>query len=138
MRILGLDIGTKRIGVSLSDESGTLAQGKEVITRRSNLEVFKRIKELVNEYNVEKIVAGLPLNMDGSLGKKAQEVKSFTKKLEEEVSVAVLLWDERLSTVEAQGVLLEADVTRGKRKKVIDKIAAQLILQSYLDSRRKE
>lgn len=138
MRILGLDIGSKRIGVSLSDESGTIAQGKEVILRKSNLEVFSRIGELVSEYNVGRIVAGFPVNMDGSEGKKAQEVKSFTEKLKKEVRVPIILWDERLSTAEAQGVLLEADVTRGKRKKVIDKLAAQLILQSYLDSRGKE
>ena len=134
MRVLGLDIGTKNIGVALSDELGILAQGKEVILRKSDKYAIARIKEIVEEFGVGKIVAGLPMNMDGSKGARAEDSERFSGKIEKEISVPVILWDERLSTKEAEDVMIRADISRKKRKKVIDKVAAQLILQGYLDS----
>jgi len=134
MRIMGLDLGTKNIGVALSDESGTLAQGKEVVRRASNRQVIARIREMLDEFNVAEIVVGLPLNMDGTMGERAKDSVKFADMLKEQTRVPVKLWDERLSTKEAENTMMEAAVRRGKRKKVVDKIAAQIILQSYLDS----
>jgi len=129
-----LDLGTKNIGVALSDESGTLAQGKEVVRRASNRQVIARIREMLDEFNVAEIVVGLPLNMDGTMGERAKDSVKFADMLKEQTRVPVKLWDERLSTKEAENTMMEAAVRRGKRKKVVDKIAAQIILQSYLDS----
>lgn len=133
MRILGLDIGTKTIGIALSDPFGWTAQGLEVIRRKRPEIDMERLVQLVSEHGVETIVAGLPKNMDGSLGPKAAEVLEFIKQLEAMVTIPIITWDERLSTVAAERTLLEADVSRGKRKKVIDKMAAVFILQGYLD-----
>ncbi len=129
-----MDLGTKNIGVALSDESGTLAQGKEVVRRASNRQVIARIREMLDEFNVAEIVVGLPLNMDGTMGERAKDSVKFADMLKEQTRVPVKLWDERLSTKEAENTMMEAAVRRGKRKKVVDKIAAQIILQSYLDS----
>jgi len=129
-----LDLGTKNIGVALSDESGTLAQGKEVVRRASNRQVIARIREMLDEFNVAEIVVGLPLKMDGTMGERAKDSVKFADMLKEQTRVPVKLWDERLSTKEAENTMMEAAVRRGKRKKVVDKIAAQIILQSYLDS----
>lgn len=134
MRILGLDLGTKRIGVALSDESATLAQGKEVILKKSKQHAVDRIAELVKEFNVKEIVVGHPLNMDGTSGERALESEKFAEELRKRLSISVKLWDERLSTKEAESILIEADLTRKKRKDVVDKLAAQIILQNYLDS----
>ncbi len=139
MRIMALDIGTKNIGVALSDESATVAQGKEVIKRVSNAKALLRIKEIAGENRVAKIVVGLPINMDGTEGERARDSVRFAEMLREETSLTVVLWDERLSTREAESVMIMASMSRKKRKKVVDKLAAQLILQSYLDSQgRKE
>lgn len=137
MRIMGLDIGTKYIGVAISDETCILAQGRETIQRKSNDIALGRIKELVEEYKVREIVVGLPVNMNGTSGERAEDSERFAARLEDATGLPVKLWDERLSTKEAEGVMISASVTRKKRKKVIDKMAAQLILQSYLDSRGK-
>lgn len=134
MRVMGLDIGTKNIGVAVSDELGMIAHGREVVKRVSNARAIERIKQIIEEERVSLVIVGMPYNMDGSVGERGMDSERFAKKIEETVSVQVKLWDERLSTKEAEDVLLEADVTRGKRKKVIDKLAAQIILQSYLDS----
>ena len=133
MRILGLDVGTKTIGVAVSDEMGWTGQGIGTI-RRTNIRAdLAELDKYLQQYAVEKIVVGVPRNMDGSIGSAAEQVYSFIERLKEKFSIPIDTWDERLSTVAAERVLLEADISRGKRKKVIDKVAAVLILQGYLD-----
>lgn len=136
MRIMGLDLGTKNIGVALSDESGVLAQGKEVVRRTSDDAAMARIKEIAREFKVKEIVVGLPVKMDGTMGERAEDSKTFAEMLKKRAKLPVKLWDERLSTKEAEDIMIKADVTRAKRKKAIDKLAAQIILQNYLDSLR--
>ena len=135
-RILGLDVGEKRIGVAVSDESGTIAHPLTVITRDGLGKDLRKIEEIVQEYAPVEIVMGMPLNMNGTIGESARKVLSFKDFLEEQLPVSVETWDERLTTVSSEKVLLEGDLSRKKRKKVIDKVAATLLLQSYLDSRR--
>ncbi len=132
MRIMGLDAGEKRIGVAVSDPLGYIAQGISIIKREN----IKELKKTVSDYNIEKIVVGLPKNMDGSIGEQGKKVLDFIEELKKEINLPILTWDERLTTKEAERVLLRADLSRAKRKKVIDKLAAVLILQSYLDSQR--
>ncbi|WP_027340183.1 Holliday junction resolvase RuvX [Halonatronum saccharophilum] len=134
LRIMGLDLGDKRTGVAVSDRMGWTAQGKEVIEVKSVEEDIEYIIELVAKYEAEKVVVGLPKNMDGSLGPRANKVLDFVEKLKEKVDIPVVTWDERLSTVAVERTLISADVSRKKRKKVIDKMAAVIILQNYLDS----
>jgi len=137
MRILGLDVGTKRIGVSLSDGLLITAQGLDTVYRqdlKSDLEV---ICNIVRTNDVTEIVAGLPLNMNGTYSLKTKEVVAFIDRLAEVAGVPVKTWDERLTTVQAERALLEADISRAKRRRAVDKLAAQMILQSYLDSRKK-
>jgi putative Holliday junction resolvase len=134
MKVLGLDIGEKRIGIAVSDELGYTAQGMRVLTRSGLDDDLEVIKKLMVEERASSIVVGLPKNMDGSLGEAAQKVLSFAKKMEESLSVPVVLWDERWTTAEATRLLLDADLSRSKRRKVVDKLAAVLILQGYLDS----
>lgn len=133
MRTMGLDIGTHTIGVAVSDELGITAQGLKTLRRKSMEEDFKEIATIIGQFEIEKIVVGLPKNMNGTLGKQAEIVLKWIKILTDKIPVPVVTWDERLSTVEATKVLLEADLSRRKRKKVIDKVAAVLILQGYLD-----
>lgn len=133
MRILALDIGEKRIGVAVSDELNLTAQGLETIKRGDSASTFKKIKKLTEEYSVGKIIVGMPFNMNGTKGKSASLVEEFVKLLEREIPVSVETIDERLTTAQGERMLLEADVSRKKRRLSIDKIAAQLILQSYLD-----
>ena len=133
MRILGLDVGSKTIGVAVSDPMGWTAQGIKTLERKGH--EADELEALIREYQVEKIIVGLPLNMDGSLGSQAQSVQKFADFLISRFpSVPVFLQDERLSTVGAERSLLEADLSREKRKKVIDKMAAVFILQGYLNS----
>jgi len=132
-----LDLGEVRIGLAISDESGTIASGLDVYTRKSLDEDLEHLKALAQQYNIERIVLGLPLNMDGSLGVKAQGALEFKVRLEEALKIPVELVDERLSTQEAERVLLEADVSRRKRKRVRDQLAAVVILQGYLDRQRR-
>ena len=135
-RIMGLDYGSKTIGVAVSDLLGMTAQGVETIDINEQIKDFKikRLKELVNEYNVGKIVVGLPKNMDNSIGFRGEATLYFVEVLKKKIkSVEVILQDERLTTMGAERVLLEANVSRKKRKDVIDKMAAVLILQTYLD-----
>ena len=137
MRILGLDFGEKTIGVAISDPFGWTAQGVEIIRRKEekNLKAsIVRIGEIINEYSVEKIVMGYPKNMNNSLGERCEKTEAFKDKLEKTFKIEVILWDERLSTVGAERSLIEADLSRKKRKQVIDKMAAVFILQGYLDS----
>lgn len=133
MRIIGLDLGEKTIGVALSDPTGLIARGVEVIKRQTMEEDVKRLLALLQEYEVEKIVLGLPLNMNNTEGPGAKMVREFGRKLTSKTTVPVVFWDERLTTVAAEKLLLEADMSRAKRKKVIDKMAAVFILQNYLD-----
>jgi putative Holliday junction resolvase len=137
MRILCLDVGEKNIGVAVSDPLGLTAQGLEVIKRQSLSKDLRRIQQLLKDYDVEEIVLGLPLNMNGTMGEKAREILCFKEKLEEAAGITVTTWDERLTTVAAQRALLEADVSRKGRKKVIDKLAAVFILESYLRYRQR-
>lgn len=133
MRIMGLDLGERTIGVAMSDALAITAQALKVI-RRSGKD-FDELSDLILEYEVEEIVLGYPKNMNGTIGESARKAEEFAKEMEYKFDLPVKLWDERLSTVGAQRALLEADVSRAKRKKVIDKMAAVFILQGYLDSR---
>ncbi len=133
MRILGLDFGEKKIGVAVSDPLGWTAQGVEVIRRESVKKDIARLKQLIASWEVDKIVMGMPRRTDGSYGPEADRVKGFVAKLEREIDIPVEYWDERFSTVSAERVLLEGDVRREKRRLVVDKVAASVILQAYLD-----
>lgn len=137
MRIMGLDYGTKTVGVAISDPLGFTAQGIETIDRKEENKLRKtlaRIEELSKEYQVETIVLGLPKNMNNTLGERAEKTLEFKEMLERRTGLPVVMWDERLTTVEAERTLIESSVRRENRKKVIDKIAAVIILQGYLDS----
>ena len=133
MRVLGLDYGDKRIGVAISDEMGWTAQALEVIPRDMQGQHIGRIKEIVGQYNIDTIIVGLPKNMNGTVGERGEICIAFAQTLQEILNIPVQLWDERLTTVSAERTLLEADVSRKKRRQVIDKVAATLILQGYLD-----
>jgi putative Holliday junction resolvase len=136
MRILGLDIGDKRIGISLSDELLLTAQSHKVLERRETISDIRSIKEIVDSYDVTDVVIGMPFNMDGSKGFKADGVEKFTETFKKYVDVPVHHEDERLTTAQAHRSMLEGDLSRNKRKKRVDAIAAQLILQTYLDRKR--
>jgi putative Holliday junction resolvase len=136
MRIMGLDFGTKRIGVALSDELFITAQGRDTIIRKTPQSDIASIENIVKENGVSEIVVGLPLNMDSSLGPKAKETLQFVDDLSKALGIPVKTWDERLTSVQAEKVLLEADISRSRRRRVSDKIAAQVILQNYLDARK--
>lgn len=133
MRIMALDVGSKRIGVALSDPLKITAQGLQTFQRTTLEEDIRGLWKLMDEHEVSQLVVGLPKNMDGSVGFKAEEVQQFIADLTAERPMEVIWVDERLTTVSAERTLLEADVSRAKRKKVIDKMAAVIILQSYLD-----
>lgn len=137
MRTMGFDVGSNTIGIAISDELGITAQGLKTLKRRSMEDDLKEIATIIDQFEIEKIVVGLPKNMDGTLGKQAEFVLKWIKILMNKIQVPVVTWDERLSTVGASKVLLEADLSRKKRKKVIDKLAAVLILQGYLDQSRR-
>ncbi|MCM1567503.1 Holliday junction resolvase RuvX [Dehalobacter sp. 4CP] len=135
MRIMGLDLGEKTIGVAMSDPLGITAQGVEVIRRSRKEKEREELARLIREYEVDEIVLGYPKNMNGTLGERAKLTEVFAEELREGYLLPVKLWDERLSTIGAQRALLEADLSRAKRKKVIDKMAAVFILQGYLNSK---
>jgi len=130
---MGLDVGSHTIGVAVSDELGITAQGVKTIRRKSKDEDSKEIIKIIDQFDIGKIVVGLPKNMNGTLGKQAEMVFQWIKTLKEKIHFPVVTWDERFSTIEASKVLLEADLSRKKRKKVIDKLAAVLILQGYIN-----
>jgi putative Holliday junction resolvase len=127
-------VGSKTIGVAVSDELGITAQGVTTLTRKELSDDSAQLLKVVEEYKAERIVVGLPKNMNGTLGPAAQMVLSLIEELQKSVTLPIVTWDERLSTMAAERTLLEADVSRKKRKQVIDKVAAILILQGYLDS----
>ena len=133
MRILGLDVGQKTIGVAISDPLGFTAQGITTIRRGKKEEDIQQLKKICDEYAVETIVVGLPKNMNGTIGFAGEKIMEFTELIKEEIDIKIELWDERLTTVAAHRAMLEADLSRGKRKKIVDKIAATYILQGYLD-----
>lgn len=135
-RILGIDLGERRLGLAISDETHTLASSLEVYERRDLDADLSHIAALIIKEHISEIVLGLPTNMDGSLGPQAQRALEFKKLLEERLQLPVSTFDERLTTAEAERVLIEASVTRHKRKRIRDALAAVLILQSYLDSQR--
>ena len=137
MRIMGLDYGSKTVGVAISDPLCITAQGIETIERKEENKLRKtlaRIEELAKEYEVERIVLGFPKNMNNTIGDRAEKSLEFKEMLERRTGLSVIMWDERLTTVEAERTLIESKVRRENRKKYVDKIAAVFILQGYLDS----
>lgn len=137
MRIMGLDLGSKTIGVAVSDPLNITAQSLEIIRREKENHLRKslaRIEELIQEYEVNQIVLGYPKNMDDTVGTRAQISEEFANTLRRRTGLSVILWDERLTTVEADEIMIEAGVRREDRKKYVDKIAAAIILQDYLDN----
>lgn len=134
MRILSLDVGDARIGVAVSDPLGFTAQGIKTINRVSYSKDIEEIKRICDEYAAEKIVVGLPKNMNGTIGPQCEKVMAFCEEMKKVITLPQIMWDERLTTVAAHKSMLEADLSRAKRKKQVDKIAACFILQGYLDS----
>lgn len=136
MRIIGLDFGSKTVGVAVSDELLITAQGIEIVRRKSEnklRQTLARIEELIKEYNVEKIVLGFPKNMNNSEGERCEKTIEFKEMLERRTGLTVELWDERLTTVAADNLMMEAGIRRENRKEYVDQIAASFILQGYLD-----
>ena len=137
MRIMGLDYGTKTVGVAISDALKITAQGIETIARKEENKLRRtcaRIEELIKEYDVEKIVLGFPKHMNNDIGERAEKALEFGEMLKRRTGLEVVMWDERLTTVAAERTLIESKVRRENRKQYIDKIAAVFILQGYLDS----
>ena len=137
MRILGLDYGSKTVGVAVSDPLGLTAHSVETIWRKQEnklRQTLARIEELAAEYQAEKIVLGLPKNMNNTIGERAEKTLEFREMLERRTGLPVVMWDERLTTVEAERTLMEASVRRENRKQYLDQLAAVFILQGYLDS----
>jgi len=132
-RILALDFGEKRIGVAVSDALNIIAQSVGVIKRKGIKNDLKKIQELVREYDANKLIVGLPLNMNGTRGPSADFAISFVNEIKKEIQIEVEMMDERLTTAQGERILLEADVSRKNRRENLDKIAAQLILQNYLE-----
>lgn len=132
-RILGLDLGQKTIGVAISDPLGFTAQGLTTIRRNNKGKDIEDLKKICDDYSVETIVIGMPKNMNGTIGPSGEIAMEFGKIVEEELKVKVEFWDERLTTVAAHKAMLEADLSRNKRKKIVDKVASTYILQGYLD-----
>lgn len=136
VRIMGLDVGDKTIGIAISDPLGITAQGITTIRRKGIKTDVIELREIIEEYSVQKVVIGLPKNMNNTLGPQGDKVVKFSEKFKEKFDLEVIFQDERLSTVSAERMLISSDVRRDKRKKVIDKVAATYILQTYLDTIR--
>jgi|SRR5690242_8276785 len=134
-RILGLDVGARRIGIAVSDPLGLTAQGLPTLQRRNRRYDHSELQKLIREYSVKEIVVGNPLRMSGESGAQAEKMAAFAAQLRQEFSLPIHLWDERLSTAEAHRLLDETEIRDARRKEVIDKMAAVLILQSFLDAR---
>jgi putative Holliday junction resolvase len=135
MRVLAIDHGTKRMGIALSDETGTLAQPYEFIPAEPFAEFLARLKALLQEKQVEQILIGMPRNMDGSYGPAALKVQEFVAVLKETIAIPIRTWDERLTSAQANRMLISANVRREKRRERVDSAAAAILLQSFLDSR---
>lgn len=138
MRLMGLDVGDRRIGVALSDEDGLVAFPLEVINRTSRAKDIGRISALIDQYGVRQVVVGMPRTLAGRIGPQAQKVQDFSERLRAGLSVPVVSWDERLTTAEVEKLLVSADLSRRRRREVVDKLAAVLILNSYLDFQKLE
>lgn len=136
MKIMSLDVGTKRIGIAVSDELGITANGLQTLKRTDNKSDIKKLKNLCSELNVEKVIVGIPYNTDGQISKNGQVIKNFSEKLRKELSLPVDYINEAFTTMDAQQYLLEANMSRKKRKKVIDKLSAVIMLQEYLEQQR--
>jgi putative Holliday junction resolvase len=134
MRVLGIDHGTKRMGIALSDPSGMIAQPLEFIPAEPFAAFLTRLKEILKEKEVEMIIVGMPRNMDGSYGPAAAKVQEFVAVLKENIVIPIRTWDERLTSAQANRFLIEANVRRQDRKEKVDKAAAAILLQSFLDS----
>ena len=135
-RIMGLDVGDKTIGVAVSDLMGLTAQGVKTVKRVGKKKDIEALKEIIKERQVNKIVSGLPKNMNGTLGPQGEKVIKFCELLEQETGIKIEYWDERLSTVAAERTLIQGNVRRENRKGVIDMVAAEIIIQGYLDRQR--
>lgn len=133
-RYLGLDVGEKTIGVSVSDPLGFTAQGVTTILRKSKKEDYEALKKIIDEYDIKNVVVGMPVNMNGTIGPSGERAKKFAEKLKNKYDVKIIYQDERMTTMSAEKVLIEGNVRREDRKAYIDKIAAVFILQSFLDS----
>ncbi len=136
MRILALDVGTKRIGLAVSDELGITAQSKPVLVCSSWTADIKALQEQIDAFQIGEIVVGYPVNLNGSVGPQAEWVLKFVEKMKEHISLPIKMWDERLSSMAVDKLMLEGDLSRQKRKKRIDSLSAQWILQGYLESKR--
>lgn len=135
-RIMGLDVGDKTIGVAISDPLGITSQGITTIRRKGIKTDIIELRKLIEDYSIEKVVMGLPKNMNNTLGPQGEKVLKFSEKFKEKFDLEVIFQDERLSTVSAERMLISSDVRRDKRKQVIDKVAATYILQTYLDTKK--
>ncbi len=133
-RVIGIDLGEKRIGIAVSDETQTISSAVRTLQVKGIKSCLNAVADIVKFYNAQAVVIGLPLNMDGTKGPKAQESMDFAKRLSSKIKARVLTFDERLTTSQGQRILLSADMSRKKRKGNIDKLAAQIMLQTYLDS----
>ena len=132
-RIMGLDVGDKTIGVAISDLLGLTAQGLTTIRRESKVKDYHALEEIMKEYDIRKVVVGLPKNMNGSIGPQGEKTIKFAEKLKNKFGIEIIYQDERLTTVATEKILISGDVRRKKRKEVIDKVAATFILQTYLE-----
>jgi len=138
VRILALDVGEKRIGLAVSDPLGLTAQGLEVLTRQNPEADLARLVQVARHWGVQQIILGLPRHLDGRLGTLAPQVLELADALQKTLGVEVVTWEERLTTMEAERVLLQADLSRRRRRRVVDQLAAVLILQNYLDYRQQQ
>lgn len=136
MRVLGLDVGDRRLGIAISDETGTIASPSGVYERRSFSQDLAHLADLIHELGVERIVVGLPLNMDGTEGEQAAKVRAFAQALADGIGLPVELLDERLTTVEAERVIAYSGIAKQKKRQLKDALAAVLLLQAWLDRRR--
>lgn len=138
MRYLGLDLGTKTLGLAISDETACIASSMKTIRYEQEETLFKALKEMIEEYQIQAFVLGYPKNMNNTIGPRAEETMIFQKKLEERFSLPVFLQDERLSTVSAHQTMIASNMSRKKRKQKVDSVAATIILQTFLDKKGKE
>ena len=136
-RIIGLDVGDKTIGVALSDLLQLTAQGLTTIRRESKVKDYAALKEIIDEYDIKKVVVGLPKNMNNTIGPQGEKTMKFAEKIKNKFNVEIIYVDERMTTMSAEKMLIASDVRREKRKTVIDKVAATYILQLYLDKKRR-
>jgi putative Holliday junction resolvase len=138
MRYMALDVGDKRIGVAISDELGSTSLPHSVIERTGDAEALKKITDIINQYKIDVLIVGNPINLDGTAGARSKKTEQFYNYIKKRINIKSLMFDERLTTLAAQRILLDADVSRKKRKEVIDKLAAQQILYSYIEYTKKE